>query len=106
MQILDAETQKVVWQKTQNYSINAEGSATVSFDVQGLKEGVYINKVVAAGNGYSDGEQHYLPVLGNSELVTRTLPITLTEKGEKHFDLTSLFADKKGKQATVSLATS
>ena len=99
MQILDAETQKVVWQKTQNYSINAEGSATVSFDVQGLKEGVYINKVVAAGNGYSDGEQHYLPVLGNSELVTRTLPITLTEKGEKHFDLTSLFADKEGKQA-------
>ena len=99
MQILDAETQKVVWQKTQNYSINAEGSATVSFDVQGLKEGVYINKVVAAGNGYSDGEQHYLPVLGNSELVTRTLPITLPEKGEKHFDLTSLFADKEGKQA-------
>ena len=99
MQILDAETQKVVWQKTQNYSINAEGSATVSFDVQGLKEGVYINKVVAAGNGYSDGEQHYLSVLGNSELVTRTLPITLTEKGEKHFDLTSLFADKEGKQA-------
>lgn len=48
--------------ETQNYSINAEGSATVSFDVQGLKEGVYINKVVAAGNGYSDGEQHYLPV--------------------------------------------
>ncbi len=61
------------------------------FDVQGLKEGIYINKVVAAGRGYSDGEQHYLPVLGNSELVTRTLPITLTEKGEKHFDLTSLF---------------
>ena len=99
MQILDAETQKVVWQKTQNYSINAEGSATVSFDVQGLKEGVYINKVVAAGNGYSDGEQHYLPVLGNSELVIRTLPITLTEKGEKYFDLTPLFVDKEGKQA-------
>ena len=42
MQILDAETQKVVWQKTQGYRIDAEGSATVSFDVQGLKEGVYI----------------------------------------------------------------
>lgn len=51
MQILDPETNKVVWQKTQNYCIDAEGSATISFDVQGLKEGVYINKVVAAGNG-------------------------------------------------------
>lgn len=99
MQILDAETQKVVWQKTQNYSINAEGSATVSFDVQGLKEGVYINKVVAAGNGYSDGEQHYLPVLSNRELVVNTLPITLHQQGEQSFDLSKLFLNKEGKQA-------
>ena len=99
MQILDAETQKVVWQKTQGYRIDAEGSATVSFDVQGLKEGVYINKVVAAGNGYSDGEQHYLPVLSDRELVVNTLPITLHQKGEQNFDLSKLFLNKEGKQA-------
>ena len=99
MQILDAETQKVVWQKTQGYRIDAEGSATVSFDVQGLKEGVYINKVVAAGNGYSDGEQHYLPVLSNREPVVNTLPITLHQPGEQSFDLSRLFLNKEGKQA-------
>lgn len=99
MQILDAETQRVVWQKTQNYSIDAEGSANISFDVQGLKEGVYINKVVAAGNGYSDGEQHYLPVLSNRELVVNTLPITLHQQGEQSFDLSRLFLNKEGKQA-------
>ncbi len=99
MQILDPETNKVVWQKTQNCSIDAEGSATISFDVQGLKEGVYINKVVAAGNGYSDGEQHYLPVLSNRELVVNTLPITLHQKGEQNFDLSKLFLNKEGKQA-------
>ena len=99
MQILDAETQKVVWQKTQGYRIDAEGSATVAFDVQGLKEGVYINKVVAAGNGYSDGEQHYLPVLSNRELVVNTLPITLHQQGEQNFDLSKLFLNKEGKQA-------
>ena len=99
MQILDPENNKVIWQKTQNYSIDAEGSATISFDVQGLKEGVYINKVVAAGNGYSDGEQHYLPVLSNRELVVNTLPITLHQKGELNFDLSKLFLNKEGKQA-------
>jgi hypothetical protein len=99
MQILNAETQKVVWQKTQGYRIDAEGSATVAFDVQGLKEGVYINKVVAAGNGYSDGEQHYLPVLSSRELVVNTLPITLHQKGEQNFDLSKLFLNKEGKQA-------
>lgn len=99
MQILDPETNKVVWQKTQGYHIDANGSATVAFDVQGLKEGVYINKVVAAGNGYSDGEQHYLPVLSNRELVTNTLPITLHQPGEQSFDLSKLFAGKDGKKA-------
>ena len=99
MQIIDPETNKVVWQKTQGYRIDAEGSAIVSFDVSGLKEGVYINKVVAAGNGYSDGEQHYLPVLSNRELVTNTLPITLHQKGEQSFDLSKLFLNKEGKQA-------
>ena len=99
MQIIDSETNKVVWQKTQKYQIDAEGSATISFDVQGLKEGIYINKVVAAGNGYSDGEQHYLPVLSNRELVVNTLPITLHQKGEQNFDLSKLFLNKEGKQA-------
>ena len=99
MQIIDPETNKVVWQKTQGYKIDAEGSAIVSFDVSGLKEGVYINKVVAAGNGYSDGEQHYLPVLSNRELVVNTLPITLHKKGEQSFDLSKLFLNKEGKQA-------
>lgn len=98
MQIIDPETNKVVWQKTQGYRIDANGSATVAFDVQGLKEGVYINKVVAAGNGYSDGEQHYLPVLSNRELVTNTLPITLHQPGEQSFDLSKLFAGKDGKK--------
>ncbi len=99
MQIIDPETNKVVWQKTQNYSIDAEGSATVSFEVTGLKEGIFINKVVAAGNGYSDGEQHYLPVLSDRELVVNTLPITLHQQGEQSFDLSKLFLDKEGKQA-------
>ncbi len=63
-----------------------------------LKEGVYINKVVAAGNGYSDGEQHYLPVLSNRELVSNTLPITLIEQGEQSFDLSKLFAGQGGQK--------
>ena len=99
MQIIDPETNKVVWQKIQGYRIDAESSATISFDVSGLKEGVYINKVVAAGNGYSDGEQHYLPVLSNRELVVNTLPITLHQKGDQSFDLSKLFLNKEGKQA-------
>ncbi len=103
MQMLDPETNKVVWQKVLKYTIDANASAFLPFEVTGVKEGIYINKVVATGNGYSDGEQHYLPVLSNRELITNTLPITLTEKGVKSFDLTSLFTDKSAADAKVTI---
>lgn len=99
LQIIDPESNKVLVQKEQKFSINANGTESVSFNIENLKEGIYINKVVVAGNGYSDGEQHYLPVLSNKELITNTLPFTLHEEGEKTLDLTSLFADKYGKDS-------
>ena len=105
MQILDSESGKVVWQKTQKYTIEANGSTSLKFDVQNLKEGTYINKVVVSGNGYSDGEQHYLPVLSDKEMVVNTLPITLHEAGKKDFDLTQLFLNKDGKQVKADKDT-
>ena len=105
MQIIDPETGKVVWQKQQKYNVDANGTATVSFEVEGLQEGTYINKVVAAGSGYSDGEQHYLPVLSDKEWVVNTLPITLHEAGKKDFDLSRLFLNKDGKQVKVDKDT-
>ena len=98
MQIIDPETNKVVWQKLQKYNVDANGTATINFDVEGLQEGTYINKVVVSGNGYSDGEQHYLPVLSDKEIVVNTFPITLHEAGKKDFDLSRLFLNKDGKQ--------
>lgn len=98
MQIIDPETGKVVWQKQQKYNVDANGTTTVNYEVEGLQEGTYINKVVVAGNGYSDGEQHYLPVLSDKELLVNTLPITIHEAGKKDFDLSRLFLNKDGKQ--------
>lgn len=97
MQILNPESDKVVWQKSQKYSVEANGTTALNFEITGLKEGIYINKVVAAGNGYSDGEQHYLPILSDKELVTNTLPLTLHEKGVRKINLSSLFMGKNGK---------
>ena len=71
----------------------------VETDWIGKRKDLPVETEVAAGKGYSDGEQHYLPVLSNRELVTNTLPVTLTEKGEQSFDLSKLFAGKDGKKA-------
>src|SRR3712207_1117516 len=51
-----------------------------------------VARVSARGNGYSDGEQHYLPILSDEELVTTTVPFTLNGAGVKGIDLQKLFA--------------
>ena len=49
------------------------------------------------------GEQHYLPVLSDEELVTNTLPFTLHEQGTTTLKLNQLFAaDGRNKKLTIS----
>ena len=37
-------------------------------------------KIIVEGKDYSDGEQHYLPVLSNRMLVTESLPMSIYEE--------------------------
>ena len=99
MQMTDSGTDRMVWQKVKNYTVEANGTVTVEFAITGIKAGLYVNKVVATGSGYSDGEQHWLPVLSSSELVTNTLPFTLMESGAKNFNLSHLYEVKDGTQS-------
>ena len=48
-------------------------------------------RVTASGKGYSDGEQHYLPVLPNTEWVTNTMPLTFHGPTTQQIDLSQLF---------------
>lgn len=98
MQLIDPATDKEVWENKQQYHVDAKGTITAQASLPSMSEGIYIYKVVVVGNSYSDGEQHYLPVLSSRELVTNTLPLTLTEKGENLYDLSSLFVGKEGKR--------
>lgn len=92
LQIINPANDKVIIDKKQTFTIDASGSSAVAFDGITLAQtDVYICKVTAAGTGYSDGEQHYLPVLPEKQLVTNTLPFTQNEAGTKTVDLTKLF---------------
>ena len=46
---------------------------------------------MATTDEFSDGEQHYLPILPNRERVTVTYPFTQNEPGTTTIDLTKLF---------------
>ena len=93
LQLIDPATDKVVYEQQQPFTIDANKSGAATFNVQcsTFNVSLLICKVVAQGDGFSDGEQHYLPILTNKEYVTKTVPITQHEAGVKTVDLTKLF---------------
>lgn len=107
MELVDPMTDKLVYTSTHDFSIDGEGSSQASFTVdnQSLKSdgSLLIARFTASGDGFSDGEQHYLPILSQQELVTTTIPFTQTSAGVKTINLNELFPNKNisGKSLTI-----
>jgi hypothetical protein len=93
LQLIDPETNQVVYEQEQPFSVEAgkTGSATFNVQCSSLNVSLHVCKVSAVGEGFSDGEQHYLPILPDREYVTKTVPYTQHEPGVKSIDLTKLF---------------
>ncbi len=95
LRLIDPETDKVVCNLSQPFSLGEKATGSSVFDLSEKMAGiskynVLICQVIASGNGFSDGEQHYLPILPSSERVTVTLPFTQIEPGTKDISLTSM----------------
>ena len=91
---LNPETEKEIGHNTLKYNIKKGETGTLSFpfDMKDLKnDGLLICRVVASGRGYSDGEQHYLPILPDKELVTNTVAFVQNGKGKKTIDIDKMF---------------
>ncbi len=98
--LLDPETMKTVYKQNKNYRLDPGQGSSVLFDVKADgKLPLYVCRVTVSGKGYSDGEQHYLPVLPDHEMVLRTYPFTQHGPGRMAVKLDQLFAEgiKDGK---------
>ncbi len=92
MELLDPATEKVLFSAQKKISVGANTTETASFPfVADGKYAMLICRISAQGNGYSDGEQHYLPVLPSRENVMNTAPFVFTAGGEKKISLQGLF---------------
>ncbi|MBQ5548224.1 MAG: hypothetical protein IIT33_05230, partial [Prevotella sp.] len=96
LRLYDMESE--VLSLSEPFVVEAGKTVAVSFRIPAsvLKPTLYTCKVSALAttdglDGFSDGEQHYLPVLSNREYVTKTVPFTQHEPGVKTIDLTTLF---------------
>ena len=86
MELINPMTDQVVFTQKQNFEV-AEGETGIAqFNYKVLDDyDVLICRVVAEAGEFSDGEQHYLPVLSNKERITETIPFQVN--GNDHIDL-------------------
>ena len=91
LKLLDPETNAVVMEQSQPVTLKAGGTAAVSFNyTPDATRSLLICQMIVSGKGFSDGEQHYLPILPSTERVTVTVPITQHHAGQETVDLASL----------------
>lgn len=107
---LNPETEKEVWHKDVKFVVEAGGTsvADFAFDMSKIEnDGLLVCRVTASGRGFGDGEQRYLPVLPDKEVVTNTQAFTMNEPGKLNIDLTKLFAvADKSNRLTVEYTNS
>ncbi len=100
MELFDPVTEKIFHMARQSFSLKAGNTLPVSFTYNVTADHpVMACRMVAEGNGYSDGEQHLLPVLDKKESVVEAVSVTMTQPGTLKKDLSKLFNNQS---ATVT----
>lgn len=107
LSLLKPETEAVVTAQKRRISLKPGESRAVAFDFAATGgDDLLICRFTATGNGHTDGEEHYLPVLADRTLVTRTLPFTLRHAGRETLRIDTLFAaTAKHRRLTVEAAS-
>ena len=103
LRLIDPETDAVVYEQTEPFALGTGATTTASYHLSLTEQSsLLICQVMAVGEGFSDGEQHYLPLLPSTDRVIVTVPFTQIEPGTKTIDLSQLIpADGKGGKLTV-----
>lgn len=94
MRLIDPETEETVLTVKSKFNVAADSTGSVSFDYEpDGRSSLLICRISAEDENFSDGEQHYLPVLPDAEMVTNTVPFTQHGAGVKTIDLKPLLPD-------------
>ena len=88
LELFDPQSKETVYSQNADFRTEAGGSMTLNFALEVPEEfDVLACRITAQNGNFSDGEQHYLPILDNEVLVNTTLPITLHTAGTHTFSL-------------------
>ena len=100
LQFIDPQSNAVLYEQSQPFTTEGDQTVSVTYPLSKVDypTSLLICRITAVAGDFSDGEQHYLPVLPDREYVTRTLPFTQHETGVQTIDLTHLFPQGTSQQ--------
>lgn len=108
IEIIDPMTDKVLFTDSRAVVLKAQGSASVTYSLASLlskdadlltaDQSLLVTRFTVEGDGFSDGEQHYLPVFQDQEYATNTYAFSQHDAGMKAVDVSRLFAKNSTKQ--------
>lgn len=101
--LVDPMTEKIVFTTSTDFAVESgkTTAATFAYTPDSNTPTLLVCKVTVKGEGFGDGEQHYLPILPDKERVTKTVTFTQTTAGTKTIDIEKLFATKENAKLTV-----
>ena len=103
IQLIDPATESVVYTQSTEFAVEAGKTTVATFDYEPTEDApaLLVCKIMASGDGFGDGEQHYLPILPRKERVTKTVTFTQTEPGTKTIDIAKMFETSDKARLTV-----
>lgn len=100
IKLYDPVTEEVVYDYQQPFSVSEGTTGVVRFDCQIPDTyDMLVCRITAEAGEYSDGEQHYLPVLTDKQWMTETVPVQLDGESMTEVGTEDLF-NKQSKTAT------
>lgn len=104
--LVDPMTEKTVFTTSTDFAVESgkTTAATFAYTPDSSTPTLLVCKVMVNGEGFGDGEQHYLPILPDKGRVTKTVTFTQTTAGTKTIDIEKLFATKENAKLTVEYA--
>lgn len=94
LELVNPDTEKIVYSSRKDIYVGANATENVTFEyTPDDSYTLLICRVTAEGKTFSDGEQHYLPVLPASEAVTNTVPFIIRGAGTASVDIGKMFPE-------------
>ena len=89
--LADAASGRTISTATRPFSLEAQAQQSITFDCRAdATHPLLVCRVVAESERFSDGEEHYLPVLSDKVMLTNSVPFTAEKTGTTTFDLSAL----------------